>query len=281
MITHFEKGPEIWSFFAGAMGLDLGLELAGLTPTLANEINPIYCRTICQNRPILDLIEDDVKNLTGRNLRWHRQFYDDVHLLVGGPPCQPFSSGGKRAALTDARGNLIYEFFRLVSEIRPRYFLLENVANLTTAALRHRPIAERPGRHWSLKRYEGQRPPLGEEGEPLEPEEMAGSALRQLLEDIEPLGYHINLGVLDASDYGSPQHRLRFLMLGARDFPPPGLPSATHGAGLLPRTTVRDAIYHLRSNPGDAFRVHRTGSPVFFVGPRGEKLAFSTTRPSA
>ena len=121
---------EIWSFFSGAMGLDLGLEAAGLPATLANEIHPLYCKTIRQNRPKLDLIEGDVRGLTGAKLREHRNFEGDVYLMVGGPPCQPFCSGGNRAGLSDPRGNLIYEYVRLINEVRPRYFLLENVANL-------------------------------------------------------------------------------------------------------------------------------------------------------
>jgi DNA (cytosine-5)-methyltransferase 1 len=141
------EAREIWSFFSGAMGLDLGLESAGLAPTLAVEIDPTFCRTIRANRPQLDLIEGDVAKLTGAALRERRGFDGEVFLMAGGQPCQPFSSGGKRAALSDPRGNLIYEYFRLIADVRPRYFVLENVANLTTAALRHRPIAERPGKH--------------------------------------------------------------------------------------------------------------------------------------
>ena len=82
-----------------------------------------------------------------------RKFKGDVFLMVGGPPCQSFSSGGKRAALTDPRGNLIYTYLNLVGQVRPQYFVLENVAQLVTAAVRHRPIAERPGKAWNLSSY--------------------------------------------------------------------------------------------------------------------------------
>ena len=87
---------EIWSFFSGAMGLDLGLEAAKLAPTLAVEIDPVFCRTIRANRPELDLIEGDVSKLTATTLRAHRQFDGEVFLMAGGPPCQPFSSGSVR-----------------------------------------------------------------------------------------------------------------------------------------------------------------------------------------
>lgn len=241
---------EVWSFFSGAMGLDLGLEAAGLKPTLANEIDRVFCRTIRANRPELDLIEGDASSLTAADLRRRRRFDGEVFLMAGGPPCQPFSSGGKRAALSDPRGNLIYEYFRLISEVRPRYFVLENVANLTTAALRHRPIAERPGKHWSLKRYDGAMNRAENGILALEEDEMSGSALRQIVQEATDLGYHISFGVVDAADYGAPQHRLRFVMLGSRDRPPAALPQPTHGVGEVPYTTVRDAIWHLRETPG-------------------------------
>ncbi len=241
---------EVWSFFTGAMGLDLGLEAAGLHPTLANELDKRFCETIRTNRPELDLIEGDVTKLTADSLRKRRGFDHEVYMIVGGPPCQSFSSGGKRAALSDPRGNLIYEFFRIVSEVSPRYFVLENVANLTTAALRHRPISERPGKHWSLKKYDGD---LNREiggVRPLEDDEKSGSALRQIARDARSLGYHISFAVVDAADYGAPQHRLRFVMMGSRDHPPPALPAATFGTEDVPHRTVRDAIWHLRDDPG-------------------------------
>lgn len=244
------SGKEIWSFFTGAMGLDLGLESVGLHPTLANEIDRRFCETIRTNRPDLDLIEGDVSNLTGASLRAHREFDGEVYMMVGGPPCQSFSSGGKRAALNDPRGNLIYEYFRLISEVSPRYFVLENVANLTTAALKHRPISERPGKHWSLKQYSGSLNREIDGAKPLTEEEMSGSALKQIAKDARSLGYHISFAVVDAADYGAPQHRLRFVMLGSRDHPPPVMPVATHGNDEQPFATVRDAIAHLQSEPG-------------------------------
>lgn len=250
--TNSERGDrrEIWSFFSGAMGLDLGLEAAGLAPTLAVEIDPTFCRSIRANRPELDLIEGDVSELSATKLRDRTGFGGEVFLMAGGPPCQPFSSGGKRAALSDPRGNLIYEYFRLIAEVRPRYFVLENVANLTTAALRHRPIAERPGKHWSLKQYSGSLNRDTDSARALDDDEMSGSALRQIISDATDLGYHISFGVVDSADYGAPQHRLRFVMLGSRDHPPAALPKPTHGTDAQPYRTVRDAIWHLQKNPG-------------------------------
>lgn len=243
---------EVWSLFSGAMGLDLGLEQAGLAPTLAVEIDDKCCATIKINRPSLTLLSADIGKLTGENLRAARNFSGDVYMMVGGPPCQSFSSGGKRAGLSDPRGNLIYDYLRLIQEVHPRYFVFENVANLITAALRHRPIAERPGQHWNLKMYEEKS--ICEDGtEPMDEDELAGSVIKQILADMDQLGYSVKFGVLDAADFGAPQHRLRFVMFGAREGVPPDLPYPTHGpagSGLKPYTTLQDTIWTLRDDPG-------------------------------
>jgi DNA (cytosine-5)-methyltransferase 1 len=248
-----QRRSEIWSFFSGAQGLDLGLIGAGIVPTLANEVDADCCDTIRLNRPDTILLENSIADLDADKLRRARRFTGDVELMVGGPPCQSFSPGGKRAALSDPRGNLIYEYLRLVSEVRPRYFVLENVANLTTAALRHRPISQRPGQHWSLKTYDSAWQDGDDDHRALSEDELSGSAIRQILDDVRALGYFVTFGVLDAADYGAPQHRLRFVMVGARDFPPPVLPGATHGPlAAQPYRTVRDAIWKLRRYPGES-----------------------------
>ena len=265
---------EIWTLFAGAMGLDLGLEQAGLKPTLVNEIEKVYCKTIRLNRPEITLIEGDAATLTNESLRAARGGYTgEVFLVAGGPPCQSYSSGGKREALNDPRGGLVKEFFRIVGEVRPRYFIMENVANLATAALKHRPIEKRPGKRWSLKSYEksiGQASLLEDDVPPLEPDEMAGSAIRAIIRDVvAPLGYHVTFGVLDSADYGAPQHRLRLIMLGSRDLPPPVLPEATHGPGRLPFATVRDAIWALQNDPGPGSEYTPDMAKFFDLVPEG------------
>lgn len=259
---------EIWSFFSGAMGLDLGFESAGLRPTLAVERDQWCRKTIALNRPDLDLLpEGDVTRIDGAALRRHRRFDGEVTLMVGGPPCQSFSTGGKRSGLTDPRGNLIYTYMNLIREVQPRYFVLENVANLVTAALRHRPINERPGKHWSLKKYAGQSAPTEDGIVPLEPDELSGSAIRQLLTDFRELGYEINFGVLNSADFGAPQKRQRLVMLGARGAAPPVLPSPTR----KPRAyaTVRNAIEDLRSNPGPHSEYTEEVARFFKLVPEG------------
>lgn len=261
----------VWSLFSGAMGLDIGLELAGLPATVAAEVDPACCQTIRLNRPDLVLVEGDVRTLHASDLRQVSGADDDVFLVAGGPPCQSFSPGGNRAALTDPRGNLIYEYFRLVSEIRPQFFLFENVANLLTAALRHRPIAERPGQNWNLNAYHASRDHNDDSAAPMADDELSGSAFRALLEAIGSLNYRVSFGVLDASEYGAPQRRLRFVMLGARDCAPPQLPTPTHGEkpSMQRWRTVRDSIQDLQADPGPHYKYTDRYRHLFELVPPG------------
>ena len=244
---------EIWSFFTGAGGLDLGLEVAELNATMAVEIDSDCCETLKRNRPALDVWRTDISALDADTIREHRQHDGDVLLMVGGPPCQSFSSGGKRAALSDARGNLLYTYLRLIDQVRPAYFVLENVAQLVTAAVRHRPISQRPGKVWNLSSFHQSRTQGDDSVAPMEPDELSGSAIRQVFAEMNGLGYALNFAVLDAADYGEAQHRYRFIMFGAREGPPVAGPEATHGphsARGVPWRTLRTAIYDLRQKPG-------------------------------
>jgi len=234
------------------------------------EIEPIFCETIRTNRPGTQVLQADVMSLDATRLR-HMTGQEDVDLMVGGPPCQSFCPGGKRAALTDPRGNLIFEYLRLISEIRPRRFVLENVANLVTAAIRHRPIHLRPGKSWNLSSYSNQPPTLFDTGDspPLEEDELSGSAIRLILRTaIAEMGYRISFGILDSSLFGAPQRRYRFVMFGDRA-DPPSLPEPTYGAGLAPVRTVRDAIGDLIDDPGPGSRYSGPVRSVFDLVPSG------------
>jgi DNA (cytosine-5)-methyltransferase 1 len=254
------------------MGLDLGLEQAGIHAALAVEADKLCCSTMRENRPGLDVWETDVSTLDGKTLRARLGHPKDVFLMVGGPPCQSFCSGGKRAALSDPRGNLIYVYLKLINEIRPQFFVLENVANIVTAALRHRPIAERPGKHWNLSVYHGKKDGGDATSPPMEPDELSGSAIRQIISDVASLGYHLDFSVLDSSDYGAPQRRLRFVLFGARDPCARMVPSPTHGdnsPNQAPHCTVRDAIYDLKNSPGPHSRYTPAVAKFFALVPPG------------
>lgn len=247
------KNGEIWSFFTGAAGLDLGLEQAGLHPTLAVEIDGDCCATLRHNRPKLDVWEADIAKIDPAQLSERRGHDGEVFLMVGGPPCQSFSSGGKRAALTDPRGNLIYTYLRLIDRVRPRYFILENVAQLVTAAVRHRPISQRPGKVWNLSSFHKSRSQGDDSVPPMEPDELSGSAIRQVFAEMNGLGYALNFAVLDSADYGAAQHRYRFVMFGSREGASVAMPPITYGPlspSGTPWRTLRDAIHDLRESPG-------------------------------
>jgi DNA (cytosine-5)-methyltransferase 1 len=111
--------PPVVSLFSGAMGLDLGLEQVGIETTVAVEVDPYCCASIRKNRPAIDVWETDIRHIGGEAIRARLRHPPDIFLMVGGPPCQSFCPGGKRAALCDPRGNLIYTYLKLVQELNP------------------------------------------------------------------------------------------------------------------------------------------------------------------
>ncbi|MDF1548477.1 MAG: DNA (cytosine-5-)-methyltransferase [Bacteroidales bacterium] len=110
--------------FAGAGGLALGLEKAGIKCLALNEIDHWACETLRHNRPNWNVIEDDVKNIE------FKQYKGKIDIVTGGFPCQAFSYAGKKLGLSDARGTLFYEFARAVQETMPPICLGENVRGL-------------------------------------------------------------------------------------------------------------------------------------------------------
>ncbi|MEQ9370852.1 MAG: DNA cytosine methyltransferase [Coleofasciculus chthonoplastes F3-SA18-01] len=235
------------SLFSGAFGLDLGLELAGFHTVSVVEKDRDSVKTIALNRPYLhesaipraietistqDLLLEGSRVLgKGRALR-----PNEVDLVVGGAPCQPFSTAGKRASVLDPRGSLFMEFVRVVRDIQPRFFVMENVKGLLSAAIRHRPINQR-----------------GADYPPLEPDEMRGAALQVVLAEMHELGYNVVYNLLEAADYGIPQNRERVVFIGSRDGESVTFPLATHSQGGrdLPKwRTLRDALTNLvEQNP--------------------------------
>lgn len=110
--------------FAGAGGLALGLEKAGLNCVTLNELDKDACQTLRTNRPHWKVLEGDVQNYS------FSEYKDKVEVVTGGFPCQAFSYAGKRLGLADARGTLFYEFARVVQEVNPLICIGENVKGL-------------------------------------------------------------------------------------------------------------------------------------------------------
>ena len=129
---------EVVSLFSGGMGLDIGLEKAGLTTAACIEFDNNCIKTINKNRPqiktihtdINKLLKDDPTLVTVKNLLTRPKPF----AVVGGPPCQAFSTAGHRKGINDIRGTLIFDFITVVNILQPEFFIMENVKGL----LQHR-----------------------------------------------------------------------------------------------------------------------------------------------
>ncbi len=119
-----ENEYTVLELFAGAGGLAIGLEKAGLKCIALNEIDKWACQTLRKNRPTWNVLEGDIKEFS------FSQYKNKVDVVTGGFPCQAFSYAGKKLGLADARGTLFYEFARVVKEVNPPICIGENVRGL-------------------------------------------------------------------------------------------------------------------------------------------------------
>ncbi len=219
-----DKIFKVISLFSGAMGLDLGLRQTGRFELLACvEKEPIFCDTIRENIKHGNLSESprvyerDIKGLSPYKLLEDLRLEPgELDIVVGGPPCQSFSTAGKRGTIQDPRGTLLWDFIEFVKVLKPKIFLMENVRGLMSAALKHRPIAQRPEKG----------------GPPLMPQEEPGSVVRLFAEDLADINeaaYHMDCFEVNAVNYGAPQLRERALFIGNRFNEEIEFPDPTHG----------------------------------------------------
>jgi DNA (cytosine-5)-methyltransferase 1 len=210
------------SLFSGAGGLDVAADAVSLADgsrwhtRVSLEVDHDRCETLRGYfGPDHTVLHADIcQTSTAHLLEQAGLDRREVHLIYGGPPCQAFSQAGKQRGTVDPRGTLIFEFLRMVEEIKPPLFLMENVPNLKGIAL--------------------------------------GKLLRDILAHMWHLGYVVDHRTLNAADHGSPQRRNRLIFLGANQalIPKVMLPEATHAAaqsqhtlfGLRPYKTVREAF---------------------------------------
>lgn len=221
------------SFFSGAMGLDLGLERAGIRTLLACEIDKDARQTITTNRPDLPLI-DNIEDYSAAEIIAAAGLTstDEVDLIVGGPPCQAFSSAGNRQGFNDDRGNVFLTFIDRILEIQPRFAVIENVRGLLSAALRHVPLSARTT---------GTSQAIHQRGR--------GGALNHILALLADAGYGVSFNLYDSANYGTPQRRERVIIVCSRDGQQLPYLSPTHSEkelhGLAPWRTVREAFVNL------------------------------------
>lgn len=199
--AHVMTSPEpkltMIDLFAGCGGLSLGFEMEGFEPLLFSEINLNAAQTYMQNRKFRPIIPfGDIYTLTNDNLRllkeyWQTMEISDVDIVCGGPPCQGYSGIGHRRTFrlekNEIPSNQLYqEMVRVVSFVRPKVFLFENVKGLLSG-------------RWTCD---------GEKGE----------IFRDVLAAFESInGYHCNWNLVHAKNYGVPQNRPRVIIIGYRD----------------------------------------------------------------
>ncbi|WP_235232823.1 DNA cytosine methyltransferase [Faecalicatena contorta] len=202
----YKDNRDVISLFSGAMGLDIGMSKAGLNVVIGQDFDVACVETMKANGhnvlggDIREINPETILEMTGL----HR---GEPFMICGGPPCQPFSTAGKRLGINDPRGSLFMDFIRMIDYIRPRFFVMENVKGIMSARLKHVSSAEKDEK---------------------DPEQKLGTVLEVILSEFEKLGYKTVYGVLDAVNYGVPQFRERFVLIGSRDYEDIFLPYPTH-----------------------------------------------------
>lgn len=196
--------------FCGAGGLSEGFRQAGYTVLAGNDFFDAAGETFAATHR-------EARFLPGAIQRYSAQDFleaaglrpGELDVLVGGPPCQGFSVYNHQRGLHDERSSLYREYLRIVDGLKPNWIVLENVTGMTSAG--------------------------------------GGAAVGAILAGLKDLGYEVEAKILRAEEYGVPQERRRLVFIGNRLGLPIRFPEPTHGPGLLPLVTIKDAIADLPS----------------------------------
>lgn len=164
---------DVISMFSGCGGLDLGFEKAGFNIVIANEFDPTIWETFKVNHPKTHLIEGDIRNIK------ESEFPDNIDGIIGGPPCQSWSEAGAQRGIEDSRGQLFYEYIRILKNKKPKFFLAENVSGML------------------LDRH--------------------SEAVKKIISMFKNCGYNVSVTLVNAKDYGVPQERKRVFYIGFRN----------------------------------------------------------------
>lgn len=249
--------PKIISLYTGAGGLDYGFEAAGFETVVAVEMDHDCCETIRANRSWAVIERDITAVPTEEILSMGGLRKGEVDLLIGGPPCQPFSKAGYWARgdalrLDDPRASTLGAYLRVLEETLPRAFVLENVEGLA---------------------YKGK-----DEG------------LRLLLDAFNRINrrtksrYRVSVQVLNAAEYGVPQVRRRVLVVGSREGVTFEFPAPTHGGDdsllgkIIPFRTAWDALAGVKPESGEDLAVRGKWADLLPSIPEGKNYLYHTDR---
>ena len=202
------KKLKVIDLFCGVGGLSYGFAHdPHFEIVAANEILPNMAKAYALNHPTVRVYIEDVKHFNAKKIQDDLGIKpEEIDIIVGGPPCQAYSTIGKRRK-GDSRGELFKEYYRLLREFNPKFFLFENVKGLISMD--------------------------------------DGKLIKDIIKLFESLGYRVRYETLNAADYGVPQIRERVILIGSRlktDFE---YPKPSWGVGLKPYLTIAEAISDL------------------------------------
>jgi len=241
------------SLYTGIGGLDFGFHAAGFRTAVAVELDTTCCETLRLNYDC-PILEGDINTFSSRKImRRGGLKKGEADILVGGPPCQPFSKSsywakGDTSRLDDPRADTLTGFLRVLRDTQPRCFLLENVKGLA---------------------YQGK-----------------DAGLHYILDGVREINsasktnYQVSWQVLNAADYGVPQFRERVFLVASRDGRPFTFPEPTHGVGREePHHTAWDAIGDLPEGPDDqSLAMKGKWAKLLMSIPEGQNYLWHTSR---
>ena len=168
------------SFFSGALGLDLGLERAGFKPLMYCEFDKKCQETIEKNHPDVPLLSD-IRNYTAKDILDEIGLSDNdpIDLVVGGPPCQAFSTAGARRSFEDERGNVFIHYLNIATDLKARYIVIENVRGLLSAVYK-------PSEHDEITLKDAK-----------------GTALEYVVQFLQSKGYGVSFNLYNSANYGA------------------------------------------------------------------------------
>lgn len=244
-----KRNIRVASFFAGAGGLDLGFHEAGFDIAFASDIDRDCCETLKLNKgqstaTSSEIICGDIRHIDLETLP------TGIDLVVGGPPCQSFSASGRRAGgaagRLDDRGNLFEAYCDIIRHLEPKAFVFENVRGI---------LATNKGQDWA-----------------------------DIVVAFNSLGYAVNYRLLDAADYGVPQHRERVFLVGHKRQKPFRFPRPLFGPDSVnktPHVSPKEAFRGLRMKNSEAEQLKFEGgkySHLLPEVPEGQNYLFFTAK---